>query len=232
MVTPATATAPSGPIKVVLVEDESLFRELLKTVLSYQTNIQVVGAFGDGESALEAIPKLRPQVAVLDIEMGGEVNGIQLGLMLRQHLPRLGVVLLSNYARADFFALVPGELLDGWSYLLKRSVRDTATVVRAIEAAADGLTVLDPEIARGRRAKPGGLLSRLSSRQLEILSLMAQGFSNAAIAGKIVLSEKTVENYINSMYNELAVNPQDSEVNPRVKAVTIFFQESQIPPGR
>lgn len=219
-------------IKVALVEDENLFRELLKTVLAHQSRIQVVGAFADAESSLEAIPRLKPQVAVLDIELGGSVNGIQLGLLLRQTVPHLGIVLLSNYSNTDFFSLVPGELLDGWSYLLKKSVRDAGTVVRAIEASADGLTVLDPEIARGRRAQAGGALSKLSSRQVEILALMSQGYSNAAIAGKLILSEKTVENYINSLYNELAINPQDSDVNPRVRAVTLYYQESKPPPGR
>ncbi|MDP2662659.1 MAG: response regulator transcription factor [Dehalococcoidia bacterium] len=212
--------------KVALVEDENLFRELLRGVLAQQPGLQIVGAFADAASALQAIPLLKPQVAVLDIELGGDINGIQLGLLLRQSLPRLGIVLLSNHSNTDFFSLVPGELLDGWSYLLKRSVKDVATVARAIEAAADGLTVLDPEIARARRATAGGGFSRLSARQLEVLGLMAQGYSNAAIASKMVLSEKTVENYINLLYRELAINPQDSDVNPRVKAVRRYLEES------
>jgi transcriptional regulator with XRE-family HTH domain len=116
-------------------------------------------------AALEAIPRLAPQVAVLDIDLGRGLSGIQLGLRLREQLPSLGIVLLSNHWVPRFLAALPPPLMAGWCYLLKKSVADVATLGRTIAGAAAGLVVLDPHVVAGREPKPGGALARLPRRQ-------------------------------------------------------------------
>lgn len=214
-------------LRVILVEDESLFRDLLRTALSQHPRLEVVGAFGDGQSAVDAGPRLRPDVALLDIELGGALNGIQVGMLLRRQLPTLGIVLLSNQSAPRVLQSFPADSVSGWSYLLKGSVRDVASLERAIEGAASGFMVLDPQLVNSRRARSGGLLERLTPRQREILSLVAQGYTNNGISEQLVIATKTVEKQLNLLYQELGVDRSASALHPRVKAVLAYLEESQ-----
>ncbi len=164
---------------------------------------------------------------MLDIDLGSRINGVQLGLMLRRHLPRLAIVLLSNHGDPEFVASLPEEVRGGWSYLLKKSVNDVDVLSRTISGAAMGLTVLDPQLVAGMRTRPKkqGMLSRLTPRQMDILELIAQGYSNAAIAERLVLAEKSVENQINLLYQQLEIDRSTSGVQPRVKAVLTYLDE-------
>ena len=117
------------------------------------------------------------------------------------------------------------EEASGWSYLLKQSVGDTAALGRAIEGSTAGFVVMDPAVVTGLRPRQGSFASRLTPRQLEVLALMAQGYNNAGIAEKLVLGHKSVENYINAIYQELNV-AQTDRVHPRVAAVLGYIQDS------
>jgi DNA-binding NarL/FixJ family response regulator len=214
------------PITLAIVEDEDLYRDLLRVVLSQQTRLEVVGAFPDAESALAAIPDLGPRVVLLDIELPGLLNGVQLGKRLRHALPEVGVVLLSNHGDPQFIASLPQEVIGGWSYLLKKSVSDVNALNRAIEGAAAGFVVLDPQLVTRMSHREEGALARLPPRQRQILALMAQGYTNAAIARELVLAEKTVENQINLIYQQLDFDREDPSIQPRAMAVRIYLKES------
>ncbi len=215
------------PIRVVLVEDDDLFRDLLRHALGTFATIQVLGGFADAETALEEIPGLDPDVVVMDIELGGGMNGIQLGLVLRGQLPGLGVVILSNHADPEFIASLPAEVMPGWSYLLKRSVSDAATIGRAIEGAARRLIVLDPALIGAIRPPTTGPLAHLTRRQQQILGLLAQGFTNAAIAERLQLAEKSVENQTNLLYQNLGIDRAHRSIHPRVQAVLLYIEASR-----
>jgi DNA-binding NarL/FixJ family response regulator len=214
-------------VRVMIVEDEGLFRDLLRTALVPHQRLEIVGAYGDGEAALAGAERDRPQVAILDIELGSQMNGIQLGLQLRKQHPGLGIVLLSNHGDPRFVSSLPQEAMTGWSYLLKKSVSDVQALSRAIEGAAAGFVVLDPQLMSGMHPKQGGLLGRLTPRQTDILERIAQGYTNAAIAHELVLSEKSVENQINQLYQQLEIDRSTMAVHPRVVAVLTYLQESQ-----
>src|SRR2546425_7621880 len=154
-------------ITVAIVEDEPLLLDLLRVGLQEQAGLEVVGAFSQGEQALQHIPMIQPQVALLDIDLGKGLSGIQLGLLLREQLPTLGIVLLSNHWVPHFLTSLPPNVIGGWCYLLKRSVADGDTLARAIPGAAPGLAVLDPYVVARRRPRPGGGLARLTPRQQE-----------------------------------------------------------------
>jgi DNA-binding NarL/FixJ family response regulator len=214
-------------VRVMIVEDEGLYRDLLRIVLSQHNRLEVVGAYADGESALAAVAKIRPQVAILDIELRSALNGIQLGLELRKKLPSLGIVLLSNHGDPQFVSSLPQEAISGWSYLLKKSVSDVQALSRAIEGAAAGFVVLDSQLVSGMHPRAGGLLGKLTPRQSEILERIAQGYTNGAIAQQLVLSEKSIENQINQIYQQLQIERETNSVHPRVKAVLTYLRESQ-----
>jgi DNA-binding NarL/FixJ family response regulator len=203
---PESAIDPVGVpdrIPLMIVEDEDLYRDLLRIALSQQPNIEVVGVFGDGESALAAAEQLRPRVAVLDIELPGGLNGVQLGLRLRRAMPELGIVLLSNHGDPEFVASLPADVLSGWSYLQKKSVSDVAVLQRAVSGATNGMVMLDPNLVTGMRPRAGGLLERLTPRQQEILGFIAQGYTNRAIAARLHLAEATVKSYVSRMLVKL-----------------------------
>ena len=212
-------------INVVIVEDEGLFRDMLKISLSSFPNLEVVGAVDSGEAALRVTKELKPKVVLMDIELGSEPNGIETGRLIRQDDPSIGIVLLSMHKDKEYISNLSAEEASGWSYLLKQSVGDTAALGRAIEGSASGFVVLDPEVVNGLRPKQGSVAARLTPRQREVLSLMAQGYNNAAIAEKLVLGHKSVENYINAIYQELNIAQSDL-IHPRVSAVLNYIQDS------
>lgn len=219
-------------IPVAIVEDEGLFRDLLRLALDQEPSLRVVGEFHSAQAALEQIPELKPEVVILDIELGGGMNGVQLGLALRKCLPKLGIVLLSNHANPQFLAAVPRAEAGGWSYLLKKSVRDLDALKRVIFGSSLGYVVLDQQIVDNLQRTEASVLSRLTPRQYEILSLIAQGYTNAAIADQLGLSEKSVQNHINSLYQQLDLDREDSSVQPRVTAVLTYLQETRHGLGR
>ena len=119
----------------------------------------------------------------------------------------MGIVILSVHKDKEYITSLAKDEASGWSYLLKQSVGDTAALARAIEGSASGFVVLDKEVLNGLTPRQGSFVDRLTPRQQEVLSLMAQGFNNAAIAERLVLGSKSVENYISAIYQELSLAP-------------------------
>ncbi|MDE3101596.1 MAG: response regulator transcription factor [Chloroflexota bacterium] len=217
----------ASTVRLAIVEDEHLYRDLLRTVLQLDPQLEVVGDYATAQAALDEIPRLAPTVALLDIELGGPRNGVQLGLLLREELPDLGIVLLSNVRAPRLLASIPPTDVAGWSYLLKKSVRDASVLRRAIDGAAMGLVTLDPSLVAGRHPRERGALSAVTPRQLEILSLVAEGWSNDGIARRLGLSVKTVENQLTLTYQELGLERDKDPVHPRVKAVLLYLAETK-----
>jgi len=213
-------------IRTLIVEDEALYRELLTLALDNAPEVQVVGSAGTAIEALDRAIALKPEVILMDIEIGSDENGIALGLRLRQHLPSVGIVLLSNHNTRQYLQSIPQAEAAGWSYLLKRSVSNLGTLVRVIQAAALGLMVLDPMLNEFLTPRLGSRTARLTPRQLDVLKLVAEGHSNAAIAQKLFLSDKSVENHLTAVYQVLGVWMDDEPVHPRVKAVLVYLNET------
>jgi DNA-binding NarL/FixJ family response regulator/DNA-binding XRE family transcriptional regulator len=229
--TAAEAAAALPPaqrqLRLMLVDDEDLYRDLLQTALRQQPGLNVVGAYRDASTALAAGPSLQPDVAVLDIELPGGLDGIHLGLALRQNMPELGIVLLSHHADIRFVAALHRRPITGWSYLLKQSVRDVAALRRAVEGAAEGDVVLDPRLVAGMQPRAGSPIERLTPRQRDILALAAQGLTNAGIAQQLVLAEKSVENQLTGIYDAFGIDRGEQGVHARVKAVLLYLQDSR-----
>jgi DNA-binding NarL/FixJ family response regulator len=220
-----TSAATESPLRVAVVEDDHLFRDLLRIALDGHPGFTVVAALANAAEALTRVPQLRPDVLVLDIELGAPPNGIEVARRLRDDRPELGVVILSNHSAPEFVASLPlGPA--GWSYLLKTSVRDVAALERAIYGAASGMITLDPQLVRRAGHSVQGPLARLTPRQLEVLQLIAQGYNNAGIARRLVVTERTVENQVSLLYRTLGAD-QGTDVSPRVKAVLIFLQQAR-----
>ena len=213
-------------IRVLIVEDEGLFRNMLGIALATQRHLELVGAASNGHEAIRLAEELEPDVVLMDIELGSEPNGIQAGHRIRALRPSTGIVILSTYQDKQYIAALPADQASGWSYLLKQNVGDVSTLTRAIEGSAAGLVVMDPVVIQGLRPRPNTTVGRLTPRQREVLELITQGYNNAGIAQKLVITQKSVENTINAIFQELGIT-RSEPINPRVKAVLTYLEETR-----
>jgi len=212
-------------LSLLIVDDEPLFSELLERALSSHASVGGVVACTSSGSALESLESNHFDVAVLDIQLGPQLeglpqNGLELGRALRELQPRLGIVMLSHHRDLEFVRSLSQRVSGGWSYLLKSSVRDLDALVRAVQGAAEGLVILDPALTFDSPLERLGL----SARQLELLSLIAQGFSNAGIATRLSLSTRSVDNQMGQLYADLGLETHNPQVQARVGAVLRYLE--------
>ncbi len=212
--------------RLIVVDDEPLFRELLCRTLSAEQGLQVVGVAGDGETAIRLAKQEKPDVVIMDIELPGKLDGIEAALQIKRERPQTGIVILSVHNERRYVTSLPLETMQGWAYLLKQTAPDLATVVRAIQGSKAGMVVLDPAVVSNLRPKQGSALARLNPRHQEVLELLAQGYSNAAIAQLLNLSRKSVETYINAIYQELHLSHEQG-IHARVKATLLYLESSR-----
>ena len=219
------------PIRLVIAEDDYLVREGVRRLLDTHDDVEVVAVCQDLESLLAAVETEQPDVVVTDIRMppGGTDEGIQAATRLRETNPEVGVVVLSHYATPSY-ALA---LLEGGSerrgYLLKERVKDLDQLVSAINAVADGGSVMDPKVVDALVGESTRVeespLNQLTPREKDVLREMAEGKNNAAIAESLFLTERSVEKVIHSIFLKLGLRWEQA-VHKRVRAVVIYLAES------
>ncbi|MEX2226075.1 MAG: response regulator transcription factor [Dehalococcoidia bacterium] len=211
-------------IRVLVIEADGLLRDMLRTVLSSEPRLLLVGATGDAAEAMRMASSERADVSLIGLDAESEHDALRIAQSISGAKAGSRIVFLGERPDRRTLAALPAFRAAGWSYLLRQSVTDVATLVRAIDGAAMGLVVLDPLVVEslGRRETR---LSALTRRQLEVLSLMAKGYNNAAIARSLVLEEKSVENHINAIFGQLNLS-RDNAAHPRVKAVLLYLQET------
>ncbi len=211
--------------KIIIVDDEDLLRELLRHTLSGQPDLDVVGTAVDGETAIELAERKKPDVVLMDIELAGEIDGIEAALKIKKDRPEVGIVILSAHNERRYITSLPIDEIPGWAYLLKQTVPDLDTLTRAIHGSRAGMVVLDPAIVANLRPRKGTPVAKLTPRHQEVLELLAQGFNNATIAQQLSLAEKSVETYINTIYQELHLSHEPG-VHARVKATLMYLEGS------
>jgi len=222
---PERAEATARPLRVVIAEDAALFREGLARLLADRGH-QVVAAVGDADALLDAVGQHRPDVAVADIRMPPTHTdeGLRAAIELRRDHPGTGVLVLSQYIETRYAARLLGSNAAGVGYLLKDRVADVAEFADALARVAAGGTALDPEVVsqlvRASRHAQG--IAALTSRERDVLALMAEGRSNAGIAGALVVSAGVVEKHVASIFGKLGLPPSDAD-NRRVLAVLRYL---------
>ncbi len=215
-----------GPLRVAIAEDAAIMRDGLTQTLTRRGH-HVVAAVADGDSLLRAVSELQPHVAIIDVRMPPthRDEGLRAAQAIKRDHPGVGVLVFSQYietrSAAELFAGTGG----GVGYLLKDRVADVGDFIEAIRQVARGGTVLDPDVVAhllnvSRRADA---LSALTPREREVLSLIAQGRSNMAIAETLVISPGVVEKHVASIFAKLGLLPSDND-NRRVIAAMKFLQ--------
>jgi DNA-binding NarL/FixJ family response regulator len=217
-------------IKVALAEDSLIVREGIQQLLAGTPDVEVVAACGDLGSLIEAVEADPPDVVLTDIRMPPSETdeGIQLASRLRESHPRIGVVVLSQYAEPSYALALLESGSDRRAYLLKERVHDRAQLLSTIRTVAEGGSVIDPKIvdvlvAAKARADQSPL-TELTPRENEVLAEIAQGKSNTAIAESLVLTKRAVEKHINSIFMKLGLSDEE-DIAKRVKATLIFLSD-------
>jgi DNA-binding NarL/FixJ family response regulator len=213
-----------------LADDSFLMREALSQLVEHLGGIDVVAACEDGATLLAAVEREQPDVVVTDVRMppSGDDEGIRIAQRLRATHPQIGVVVLSHYAEPRYGL----ELLEGGgegrAYLLKDRVHDGEDLHAAIQVVARGGSMIDPGILRllvdidgHRHDSP---LVELTRREREVLTAMAAGKSNAAIAEELFLTKRAVEKHVGAIFMKLGL-PDEQQVSRRVSAVLLFLAE-------
>ena len=215
------------PVRVVLAEDAVLLREGLAGLLT-RFGFQPVAAVGDAEALKAAVAEHHPGLLITDVRMppGFTDEGLRAAVELRRANPGLAVVVLSQYVQHSYAA----ELLDsgdgrGVGYLLKDRVGDVEEFIDALRRVATGGTVVDPQVISQLVRHRRDPLTELSAREREVLALMAEGHSNAAIARKLVVSEAAVGKHVGNILYKLRL-PQTDDTNRRVLAVLAYLRSN------
>jgi len=200
-------------------------------LLETEPDLEIAAVCDDLESLLAAVEAEQPDVLVTDIRMppGGADEGIQAAERLRGSHPELGVVILSQYVQPGYaLALLEGGTARR-AYLLKERVEDVDQLVAAVRAVADGGSVVDPKVVdalvAAKARSESSPLQELTPREQDVLRAMAEGKNNAAIADALVLTERSVEKVIHSIFLKLDLR-WETNVHKRVKAVVLYLAES------
>ncbi|MEU5990277.1 response regulator transcription factor [Spirillospora sp. NPDC047418] len=213
-------TGDAVKTRILVVDDQTVVREGLVLLLELLPGIEVAGACGDGERAVAMVEELRPDVVLMDLRMP-RMDGVEATRRIKDAHPDVGIVVLTTYADDDsiFAALRAGAR----GYLTKDA--DADEIARAIAAVRDGASQLDPAVQRrlveavaaGERPRRAGLPDGLTRREAEVLTLIAQGRSNAEIAGDLFISEATVKTHINNLFAK-------ANLRDRAQAVTYAYR--------
>jgi DNA-binding NarL/FixJ family response regulator len=215
-------------VRVVIAEDLALLRDGLTRLLR-DNGFDVVGAVADGTALVTTVLLERPDIAIVDIRLPPTFRdeGVRAALTLRERAPETGVLIVSQYVEQAYATELLADGRGGLGYLLKDRIMDVDDFVAAVHRVGSGGTALDPEVVAQllSRRRAGTPLEALSPRELEVLSLMAEGRSNAAIAARLVLTVGAVEKHVAGILTKLRL-PPSSEDHRRVLAVLAYLRDS------
>jgi DNA-binding NarL/FixJ family response regulator len=219
-------TQTESPLRVVIAEDSGLLREGLARLLT-DCGLDVVAKVGDGSGLITAAEKHRPDIAVVDVRMPPDYRdeGLKAAIEVRRRVPALTVLVLSQYVEERYGAELLEEGAAGVGYLLKDRVADASDFVAAVHDVASGGTVLDAEVVSQllSRRRRDQRLAVLTPREREVLSLMAEGRSNHAIARELYVTDGAVEKHVRNIFGKLGLAQTDDN-HRRVLAVLTYLR--------
>jgi DNA-binding NarL/FixJ family response regulator len=210
-------------MRIAIAEDSVLLREGLTRLLA-EAGHEITAAAGDAEEFLRAVAADQPDACVVDVRMPPTFTdeGLRAALVVRDRWPDIGVLVLSQWVEERYATELIGGRPHGVGYLLKDRVADVAEFLDALRRVAGGGSALDPEVVAQLLARSRHPLGSLTPREREVLALMAEGRSNSAIAGALVVGGGAVEKHINSIFTKLGLAPGERD-HRRVLAVLRYL---------
>lgn len=213
-------------MRIVVADDSTLLREGVQLILG-DAGHQVVAGVGDGTALVEAALRERPDLVITDVRMppSGADEGLRAAVRIRQEWREAPILVLSQYVVEAYADELLAAGTGAIGYLLKDRVADIDEFLAAIESVAGGGTVLDPQVVAQLMTRRRDPLAALTPREREVLSLMAQGMSNAAIAARLVVTSGAVEKHTQRIFAKLQLSPDDTAGHRRVLAVLAFLRD-------
>ena len=215
-------------IRVVVGDDSFLVREAISEFISDVPRVELVAMCVDGDEVRDAVERLRPDVVVTDMRMppSGDEEGLRIADGLRAEHPSIGVVILTQYDEPRHGRALVEQGAEGRAYLLKDRIQSRRQLISAIELVAHGGSAIDAHVVAGMLASSGSLaagsaLASLTPRELDVLTLMAEGRSNGAIAQELVLTRHAVEKYVGAIFEKLGLD--DERVTSRRVAAVLRY---------
>jgi DNA-binding NarL/FixJ family response regulator len=216
-------------VRVILADDSALIRDGLARLL-HDEGIEVLDSFSDTVGLVEAACDQAPDVLIVDIRMPPTftTEGLEAAMEVRRRAPKTGVLVLSQHIETTYAIDLLADNAGGVGYLLKDRVTVIDEFLNALRRVAGGGSAIDPEVVsrllrRSRRTRP---LDRLTEREREVLALMAEGHSNAAIAERLVVNQRTVETHVGNILTKLDLLPEPS-IDRRVRAVMLWLESDE-----
>jgi DNA-binding NarL/FixJ family response regulator len=221
----AAERAPGAATRVVIADDAVLLREGVARLLA-EAGFEVVGQAGDADELVRKVHAHRPDVAIVDVRMppDNSDDGLRAALTLREQVPELGILLLSQYVEERYLGQLLADRAEGVGYLLKERVAEVERLGEAVRRVAAGGSVLDPEVVTqmlgsGER----GPLAALAGREREVLELIAEGRTNRSIAARLALSERSIERHVTAIFDKLGL-PVTAHDHRRVLAALTYLR--------
>jgi DNA-binding NarL/FixJ family response regulator len=216
-------------MQVIVVDDSALIRDGLASLLT-DTGIEVIDTFADTAGVVQAVAERRPDVLIIDVRMPPtfQTEGLEAALEVRRTHPDTSILVLSQHIETRYAV----ELLElgaaGVGYLLKDRITEFDNFIDALHRVADGGSAIDPDVVTRLVHRPhsDGNLDRLTEREREALSLMAQGHSNAAIAERLCVNQRTAETHVSNILTKLDL-PPDAAIDRRVTAVIMWLKQQR-----
>ena len=213
-------------MRIVIAEDSVLLRAGLTRILA-DAGEEIVATVGDADSLIGVVERNLPDLAIVDVRMPPTHtdDGLRAALTIRNRWPAVGILVLSQYVEERYATELLANDTRAIGYLLKDRIADVSDFIEAVRRVGGGGTALDPEVvsqllARSRQSDP---LAALSPREREVLALMAEGRTNAAIARTLIVSDKAIEKHVSNIFMKLDLPPSDSE-HRRVMAVLRWLE--------
>ena len=213
-------------MRIVIAEDSVLLRAGLTRILA-DAGDEIVATVGDADALIGVVERNLPDLAIVDVRMPPTHtdDGLRAALTIRNRWPAVGILVLSQYVEERYATELLANDTRAIGYLLKDRIADVSDFIEAVRRVGEGGTALDPEVvsqllARSRQTDP---LAALSPREREVLALMAEGRTNAAIARTLIVSDKAIEKHVSNIFMKLDLPPSDSE-HRRVLAVLRWLE--------
>jgi len=215
------------PTRVLYVEDDPALRGIVSAALLNEPTLEVAATVASAQEAISKASSLRFDVALLDLSLGSEsINGLELGIQLRNISPEIGIVFYSQHVVADFITNLPEEQKMGWSAIRKQSKIDITYLTQVLRSTAQGISTVEPEMVESPIRSTDNLIAKLSMRQRNIMYLATTGVDATVIAGKLDLASVTVRKELSKIYQILVPDPKPG-TDLRTTAVLTYLRETR-----
>ena len=212
-------------INVLVVASQELIRDVMRSKLSCIDGVHVVGESNHGEAAMRAMEELRPDVAIIESQIGPEAEGVRCGYRFKAARPSVGIVVMSEGFSRDVSQCLTVKTGSGWSFITRSAALEPQRLWRAIERAAHGSGVIDAGVERSAASSSAPLLERLTVEQARALELLAAGVSDAGIAARLALTQSETHNLIESLLEDMHID-HNPRIDRRVVATLVYLRET------